>query len=206
MNDQNKSGLYSGWVIDNSKTNPVQVWIPALVPASFIGGTWRCFGKNLLNSIGNDELNQLRSLCSAKDNWFYVTIELQEGANCNANWDESTGTASTNSHLRNHLSADFRTGKNLIQAGTSMYSNMPAFDNPFSFVGYYGMSVEPILGIAGGYKPEEYLNAPKGNWVKLEIGTRVICTFINGGSKGIILRQFPYMNEYEKTLLKDFNN
>lgn len=65
-------GLYTGYVLPNAGTNPVQVYVPALDGAEVLG-SFKNIGANTLNAMDATHLEDLRSKCK----WYYLTQKLQ---------------------------------------------------------------------------------------------------------------------------------
>lgn len=189
--------VFSGYVLDfNESTNSALVWIPSKVPYLFENGsTWRTFGKNLNNCIGKSEVAKLRDMCSGY--WFYLTNELTSGSL--ARYDEVSGNSTVYEANRSSLRMnDLRKNQGekykSYPYGTNFTYKWPQ-DNPAQ-----NLCQNYNLNLSSGYSVDVGMNAPKGSFTSLEVGTRVIVSFINNGTLGVILRQYPNSDELSLAL------
>ena len=205
-------GSYLGYIIDNTKKNPVQVWIPDLKPYNITGRViqmsenpsepvttrWKTFGKNAGNAIGLDILNELRTLCAAQENWFLLTMPLSASANENAMFDEMHDKVYNNSDQRKAQFYDINEGTSQSEERNA-YKNMGPITSVFSYPGIYGLKAY-LPNSFEGYKPNFDTNSSCGNFVIPQIGTRVKVTYLNNSAMGTVDAQIPFTDETTRIL------
>ena len=206
-------GSYLGYIIDNSKKNPVQVWIPDLKPYNItsriiqtaedptqpVSTKWKTFGKNAGNSIGIDILNELRLLCAAQENWFLITIPLSASANENAMFDEDYDKVYNNSDQTRPEFYDINDQNKAQSEEKSILKNMPSITSRFSYPGVYGLKGY-LPNSYEGFKPNIDTNNSCGDFVIPQIGTRVKVTYLNNSAMGTVDAQIPFTDETSRIL------
>lgn len=61
-------------------------------------------------------------------------------------------------------------------------------------------NIVSILQPQGGFQAPTHTNQPKGKFQQLNIGQRVICTFIDNDMTGVILASFPWPSSFNTVL------
>lgn len=186
--------MYTGYVIPDSGTNPVQVWVPDIDGWFSIGST-RTVGYNMLNAIGAIELIEMRAKCG----YYYLTQELNSG---NYKYDATMGAGTTEEHMPKE-----REGKifpDMTKAGEYVYkyngrANQRSFSlaqsNPMRW-----MSSTFSFDRDRGTVPNAGANYPTGEFVKMSRWQKVIVSRIDGGSTGIVVRVLPWADDYNFVL------
>lgn len=206
-------GSYLGYIIDGSRLNPIQVWIPDLKPYNITGrlieasedptkavsSKWKTFGKNAGNSIGVEILNELRTLCAAQENWFLTSMPLSASANENAMFNETYDMVYNNSNQRKPYFYDVNDPKKAQSVEKSLLESMPPINSRFSNPGFYALKGY-LPNAFEGFKPTIDMNNSCGHWVRPQVGTRVKVTYLNNSAMGVIDAQIPFTDETSRIL------
>lgn len=178
------SEIYQGIVVENG-INPVRVWLPKKHGYFGTGEYFRSFGPNLFNTL--DENKRIEILNNV--DYFYQTCPLTSGGE--TKYDPTTGKATVQeyvqdfskvSDLRENPNAGDRWSNPIAGMNTSLPQANPA----------YNFQTLHIMQTPQGFDVPTYDNHTNGNFVKLSIGQRVLCTYIDEGSMGVILCSFPW--------------
>lgn len=192
-----KTGLYTGYVVQSEPPfNPVKVWVPKRNQSYFFG-FFRFFGENTGGNIGLEEYYTM--LNEAED--FYLTSELTSGSN--GLFDTFTGNGTGQDNV-----SDFTKIQDLTTNKAENISHTPSQSTRkqwHSAQGADSLVQTSRLSTLQGTTIDAHMNQPKGNFANLTVGTRVLVGYVDDGTLGVILRQFPDVDSTGKVLY-DLNN
>lgn len=189
--------IYTGYVVQNDvASSVVKVWCPYRDGIALLK-KHKGFGKNTGN-LGIADYNRIVS--AAAD--CYMTSELTSGNEYL--YDPSTDSSTTQENIPDMSDA-------------TMYDISAArpdqIKNQFSSPGY-GFTVQSVYtnptanlvqsyhaGTSAGTQINTYDNTPKGNFVHLTVGTRVLVCFPDNRTVGFIIRQIPVPDAWSNMLL-----
>lgn len=184
--------IYSGIVMENG-TSPVRVWLPKKDGYFGIAERYRGVGANLLNSIDEDKRCQILQAC----HYFYQATVLSPGGE--TMYDEVSGKATVQEGCRDlsqevSLAQDPNSGDRFRVPGAcerfQYDQSAPAFN----------LSVNYVLQTTEGQKCMSFPNHPKERLVSLSAGQRVLVTFIDDGSTGVIIGSLPWNSTFNQML------
>lgn len=189
--------IYTGYVVQNDvASNVVKVWCPYRDGVALFK-KHKGFGGN----TGNLKTADLNKLISASSDC-YMTSELVSGNEYL--YDPSTDSSTTQENIPD-MNADTMHDissarpdqiKNSYSSPGNNFTVGSVFTNPTAnFLQSYHM------GTTDGTQINTYDNTPKGNFVHLTVGTRVLVCFPDKRNIGFIIRQIPIHDSWSKMLL-----
>lgn len=189
--------IYTGYVVQNDMTsNVVKVWCPYRDGVALFK-KHKGFGGN----TGNLKIADLNKLISASSDC-YMTSELVSGNEYL--YDAATDSSTTQENIPDMNS---NTMYNISEARPDQIKNKyssPGYDFTVGSV-----FTNPAANLLQSYHPatsdgtriNTYDNTPKGNFVHLTVGTRVLVCFPDKRNIGFIIRQIPIPDAWSKMLL-----
>lgn len=181
------SEIYSGIVLENG-TSPVKVWLPYKDSYASIGEVTRGVGANLQN-MSEDTRMKLLQNC----NEFYQCTPISPGGE--AMFDAATGNASVQDGV-----IDFNNEVSVaVDPEAGQRYSVPGSQDTYSFpqsAPAFNLCLGYVLQPDGGFGLNSFQNRPKGQFVRLQAGQRVLCTFIDNGRTGVILASLPWKSNY----------
>lgn len=187
--------IYTGYVVENLIENPVKVWCPYRDGVTLYK-KFRGFGKN----TGNLNTSDFNKILAASANC-YMTSDFVSGNEYLYDSTLDAATAQENIPDMNENTLYDISRANPAQVQNEYFSpgngftNRSVFTNPtYNFLQSYH------LGTSTGTSVNTYDNTPKGNFVHLTVGTRVLVCFPDGKNIGYILRQIPFYDKWSQML------
>lgn len=186
-------GLYTGYVLPNAGTNPVQVYVPALDGAEVLG-SFKTIGANTLNAMDATHLEDLRSKCK----WYYLTQKLQSS---NYYYSEKHGAGTTELTLPKGSqtlpnlgeSPDYRQTSDTQISGKAIKSPSA---NPVE----NGITNSAILESSSGLTTEKVSGRPIGEFVTVSNWTKVIVALADHGATRLVLCSLPWLQDWNNIM------
>lgn len=190
--------IFTGYIVQSNETNPYSVWMPAKNGAVF----FKSF-KSLGNNAGPVNSIDLATVQAAAELCYMITEPTAQGGYL---FDQESGVSTVEEYNPDPdmtTVRDIRRVQNITNTFSAAHDGECAA-SPHSYPAANGLQTY-LPGSYLGTQINTYTNAPAGHHTTLDIGTRVLVVYPNGGGVGYIIGQIPFADETSK-ILKAISN